>query len=173
MPFSPHRRASMAACLALALVSTSELSAQVPEPAAPAAAGPTTRAALLARALASPVPAWARGTLLVDRFNRGLYTYGPDTEGRSNCDLNCRRYWPPLYAEPGAKPVGPFTLAMGEEGRAIWAWQGEPLYRWTGDRSRGSARGEVVDEWFLVRIPRELLPQVVAYFPMPASGASR
>ncbi|MGL6290679.1 MAG: COG4315 family predicted lipoprotein, partial [Silanimonas sp.] len=110
------------------------------------------RAALLARALASPVPAWRRGDLLVDRLNRGLYTYGPDEPGRSHCDLNCRRYWPPLYAEPGAKPVGPFTLATGEEGRPIWAWRGRPLYRWTGDRGRGSARGEVVNEWFLVRI---------------------
>lgn len=146
--------------------------APAPAPAAPAAKPADTREILLARALASPVPAWRRGDLLVDRMNRGLYTYGPDEPGRSNCDLNCRRYWPPLYADPGAKPWGPFTLAMGEEGRAIWAWQGEPLYRWTGDRSRGSARGEVVSEWFLVKIPRELQSQVVAYFPMPAAPAT-
>ena len=127
-----------------------------------------TREALLARALANPVPVWRRGDLLVDRLNRGLYTYGPDAIGRSNCDLNCRRYWPPVYAEAGATPVGPFTLATGEEGRLIWAWQGQPLYRWTGDRNRGSAAGEKVNEWYLVRVPPELLPQVVAYFPMPA-----
>jgi predicted lipoprotein with Yx(FWY)xxD motif len=160
---------AVAPSLALA---TPPASAPLPSaaPAPPPADDP--RAALLARALASPVPAWRRGDLLVDRLNRGLYTYGPDEPGRSHCDLNCRRYWPPLYAEPGAKPWGPFTLATGEEGRAIWAWRGEPLYRWTGDRSRGSARGEVVSEWFLVKVPRELQSQVVAYFPMPAAPAT-
>lgn len=145
-------------------------------PAAPAKPAPTaagTREALLARALANPVPAWLRGDLLVDRLNRGLYTFGPDRPGRSVCDLTCRRYWPPVYAEPGAKPVGPFSLATGEEGRPIWAWRGQPLYRWTGDRSRGSARGEVVAEWFLVRVPPELRSQVVPYFPMPATPATQ
>ena len=115
--------------------------APAPAAAPASAAAPSARDTLLARALANPVPAWRRGDLLVDRLNRGLYTYGPDEPGVSVCDLNCRRYWPPVYAEPGARPVGPFTLATGPEGRAIWAWQGQPLYRWTGDRTRGSARG--------------------------------
>jgi predicted lipoprotein with Yx(FWY)xxD motif len=168
-----------AVLLTLAVLPAVASSTPAPAPKPPAATTPTAaaapsadpREALLARALASPVPAWRRGDLLVDRLNRGLYTYGPDEPGRSHCDLNCRRYWPPLYAEPGAKPVGPFTLAMGEEGRPIWAWRGEPLYRWTGDRNRGSARGEVVNEWFLVKVPRELQSQVVPYFPMPAAPA--
>lgn len=124
---------------------------------------------MLNRALSNPVPAWLRGDLLVDRFNRGLYTYEPDTQGRSNCDLNCRRYWPPIYAEEGAKAQGPFSLAMGEEGRAIWAYKGLPLYRWSGDRNRGSAGGEVVTGWFLVRVPREERSVLVPYFPMPAA----
>ncbi len=153
-----------ASLLALALALPASASAAVPS-SAPAS---SVRDTLLARALTNPVPVWRRGDLLVERLNRGLYTYGPDEPGVSVCDLNCRRYWPPVYAEPGARPVGPFTLATGPEGRAIWAWQGQPLYRWTGDRTRGSARGEVVDEWFLVRVPKDLLPQVVAYFPMPA-----
>lgn len=164
MPLFPFLVRSMAApMVAVALVPSAFASAPAPAPAAASA-----REVLLARALANPVPVWRRGDLLVDRLNRGLYTYGPDEPGVSVCDLNCRRYWPPVYAEPGARPIGPFTLATGPEGRAIWAWQGQPLYRWTGDRSRGSARGELVDEWFLVRVPRDLLPQVVAYFPMPA-----
>jgi len=162
LSFRALPRLALAGVLALAAASF----AVATPPSAPPPA-PSMRDTLVARALANPVPVWRRGDLLVDRLNRGLYTYGPDEIGVSVCDLNCRRYWPPVYAEAGAKPVGPFTLADGPEGRAIWAWKGQPLYRWTGDRSRGSARGEVVDEWFLVRVPRDLLPQVVAYFPMP------
>ena len=160
----PHRIVAAVFALAVGTITHATPAA----PAVPSAAAPTARETLLARALANPVPVWRRGDLLVDRLNRGVYTYGPDEPGVSVCDLNCRRYWPPVYAAPGAQPIGPFTLATGPEGRAIWAWQGQPLYRWTGDVSRGSARGEVVAEWFLVRVPRELQPQVVAYFPMPA-----
>lgn len=142
------------ACLALV---ASAAPAAAPRPPSP-----------LEAALASPVPIWQRAGILVEQGGRALYTYTPDTPGQSRCDLPCEALWPPHYAEPGAKPHGPFTLARSFDGRPMWAWQGKPLYRWISDRKRGAAGGDgVADVWFLVRVPPELKAEVTAYFPMP------
>ena len=119
-------------------------------------------------ALASPVPVWQRGGILVEQGGRALYTYTPDTPGQSNCDLPCEALWPPHYAAPDAKPHGPFTIARSFDGRPMWAWQGKPLYRWISDRKRGAAGGDgVAGVWFLVRVPPALKNEVTPYFPMP------
>ncbi len=119
-------------------------------------------------ALASPVPIWQRAGILVEQGGRALYTYTPDTPGQSNCDTNCEALWPPHYADADAKPHGPFTIARSFDGRPMWAWQGKPLYRWISDRKRGAAGGNgVAGVWFLVRVPANLSPQVVRYYPMP------
>ncbi|HEU0152164.1 MAG TPA: hypothetical protein VFQ84_02335 [Arenimonas sp.] len=119
-------------------------------------------------ALASPVPVWQRAGILVEQGGRALYTYTPDLPGQSNCDAKCEALWPPHYAEPGAEPHGPFTLARSSDGRPMWAWQGRPLYRWISDRRRGAAGGDgVAGVWFLVRVPADLSADVTRYFPMP------
>lgn len=122
----------------------------------------------LESALASPVPIWSRNGLLVEKGGRALYTFTKDVPGQSRCDSACEALWPPHFAEPGAKPNGPFTLARSFDGRPMWAWQGKPLYRWVSDRKRGAAGGDgVADVWFLVKVPPQLQSQVTAYFPMP------
>ncbi|MFY2764630.1 hypothetical protein [Arenimonas sp. MALMAid1274] len=146
-------------------------------PVAPARAGTasTTAPAPAARRLspseiaaASPVPIWRRNGVLVEFGGRALYTFTDDKPGQSACDSRCEALWPPHYAEPDAKPVGPFTLARSSDGRPMWAWQGQPLYRWVSDRRRGSAGGDgVADKWFLVKVPATLESQVTAYYPMP------
>ncbi|GAB2501107.1 COG4315 family predicted lipoprotein [Arenimonas alkanexedens] len=119
-------------------------------------------------ALASPVPVWERAGILVEQGGRALYTYTPDVAGESRCDAKCEALWPPHYAEPGAEPHGPFTIARSSDGRPVWAWQGKPLYRWISDRKRGAAGGDgVADVWHLVRVPAERKAEVTRYFPMP------
>ncbi|KFN46029.1 COG4315 family predicted lipoprotein [Arenimonas metalli] len=150
----------------LALVASAEPST--------AASNPTAKRPLSPQevALASPVPVWQRGGILVEQGGRALYTYTPDTPGQSNCDLPCEALWPPHYAAPDAKPHGPFTIARSYDGRPMWAWQGKPLYRWISDRKRGAAGGDgVADVWFLVRVPPELKTAVTPYFPMPMPRA--
>lgn len=139
-----------------------------PPPAAPPRLSP------LEIAQRSPVPVWQRHGILVEQGGRALYTYTKDKPGRSLCDRACEALWPPHYAEPGARPHGPFTLARSSNGRPMWAWQGKPLYRWVSDRKRGAAGGDgVADVWFLVKVPPELSGQVIAYFPMPMPRSGR
>lgn len=91
--------------------------------------------------------------MLVDIKGRGLYTFDKDTTpGKSNCDNQCRFLWPPLKAEAGAVPKGPFTLAVRNDGSKQWALRGKPLYRWASDKKYGDGGGDgVSDVWRLVR----------------------
>lgn len=119
-------------------------------------------------AASSQVPIWQRSGILVEQGGRALYTFDKDTLDHSNCDHACEALWPPHFAEPGAKAHGPFTLATSYTGRPMWAWKGQPLYRWISDVKRGAAGGDgVAAVWFLVRVPAELKSQVPMYRPMP------
>lgn len=107
--------------------------------------------------------------ILVDPKGRGLYTYDNDkTPGKSDCDNQCRFLWPPLKAETGAVPKGPFTLAMRSDGSKQWALRGKPLYRWASDKKYGDAGGDGVSEaWRLVRV---VPPKPAATAAAPASA---
>lgn len=160
---------------ALLLLCATLATAAPPPPAKPPApASPEARAPVPANkptpaqlAAASPVPVWVRNGILVEQGGRGLYTYRPDVPGQSRCDALCERLWPPHYAHPEDKPHGPFTIARSFDGRPMWAWKGQPLYRWISDRRRGDAGGEgVADVWDLVRVPPDSTDAVAPYFPM-------
>lgn len=145
-------------------------------PAAPAAFAPqaTRRVNPAELAAASPVPIWRRNGLLVERGGRALYTYTGDVPGQSRCDARCSALWPPHYAEPGAAPFGPFSIARSFDGKPMWAFQGKPLYRWVSDRKRGDAGGDgVADVWYLVKVPAALERKVTPYFPMPMPRPGR
>ncbi|MCX7041806.1 MAG: ATP-binding protein [Gammaproteobacteria bacterium] len=109
--------------------------------------------------------------ILVDTKGRGLYTYVNDkTLGKSDCNNQCRLLWPPLKAEPGAVPKGPFTLAVRDDGSKQWALRGKPLYRWASDKNYGDAGGDGVSEaWRLVRVAP---PKPAASAPAPATAAA-
>lgn len=172
-------------CLAVilcGLLATPVLSAPTPRQAQPTpvasadpARAPTQRPLSRSEIAAqSPVPVWRRNGILVEQGGRALYIYTEDRPGQSRCDARCEALWPPHYAEPGSKPHGPFTIAKSSDGRDMWAWQGEPLYRWVSDRRRGSAGGDgVADVWFLVKVPKELEADVYAYYPMPTPRPGR
>ena len=91
---------------------------------------------------------------LVDAKGRGLYTWDGDIEGNSSqCNAQCRLLWPPLFADEGAVPKGPFNLVKRDDGRYQWALRGRPLYRWASDKKWGDAGGDgVADMWHLVKV---------------------
>ena len=91
---------------------------------------------------------------LVDAKGRGLYTWDGDIAGNtSQCNSQCRLLWPPLFADEGAAPKGPFDLVKREDGRYQWALKGRPLYRWASDKKWGDAGGDgVADMWHLVKV---------------------
>ncbi len=91
---------------------------------------------------------------LVDMKGRGIYVWDGDrAAGRSTCNSQCRLLWPPIVAEPGAKPVGGFTIVGRDDGTRQWALGDRPLYRWVSDVHYGDAGGDGIgDKWHLVKV---------------------
>ena len=108
----------------------------------------------LAPAPSSDPPIRKLNGILVDLKGRGLYTFDNDKVlGKSSCNAQCKILWPPIKAEAGATPKGPFTLATRDDGSKQWALRGKPLYRWASDKKYGDAGGDgVSDVWRLVMV---------------------
>lgn len=127
-------------------------------------AGTAVRAA---EPLPTDPPIRQRNGILVDAKGRGLYTFDKDTvPGKSQCNKQCRLLWPPLVADDGALPKGPFTLIIRDDGSRQWAYQGKPLYRWASDKGRGDAGGAKVAGWNLVTVKKPAEPAA------PATGTA-
>jgi predicted lipoprotein with Yx(FWY)xxD motif len=141
------------------------LLASVSLPAAAQYANSTPAAATAAKPMNTDFPPIRqRNGILVDLKGRGLYNYGGDDPGKSNCSGQCILLWPPIIADANAKPKGDFTLVMRDDGQKQWAWKGKPLYRWVSDHKRGDAGGDGVNGmWHLAR----LQPAVPEYSPAP------
>ena len=134
--------------------------------AAQATAPAATNAAVApaAKPVSDLPPIRQRAGILVDIKGRGLYNYGGDEPGKSNCSGQCILLWPPIVADAGAKPKGDFTLVVRDDGQKQWAWKGRPLYRWVSDKKRGDAGGDGVNGmWHLAR----LQPAIPEYAPEP------
>src|SRR4249919_1382103 len=72
---------------------------------------PATAAAAAPASVPKPLPSGdppirQRAGILVDLKGRGLYNYGGDDSGKSNCSGQCILLWPPILAGADAKPKG-------------------------------------------------------------------
>jgi predicted lipoprotein with Yx(FWY)xxD motif len=151
--------------IALILLFANASIASAAHAANPYAANPSPAAAPATNPAASNLPPIRqRGGILVDLKGRGLYNFGGDDTGKSNCSGQCILLWPPIIADANAKPKGEFTLVTRDDGQKQWAWKGKPLYRWVSDKKRGDAGGDGVNGmWHLAR----LQPAVPQYTPEP------
>ncbi len=85
-----------------------------------------------------------------------LYTFDNDDAGISNCFGACLAAWPALLAEAGETAVAPYSLIerqMDEAGAVAlqWAYNGKPLYVFSGDSNAGDTNGTAVSNWRLAR----------------------
>lgn len=101
-------------------------------------------------------PATARptavGTVLTDSKGMTLYTLKSDENGQSSCYDRCATSWPPLWAEPGDRPTGNFSITMRKDGTRQWAYNGKPLYLWQRDKRPGDVTGhDYGDVWYVAR----------------------
>ncbi|HEY2792767.1 MAG TPA: hypothetical protein VGJ28_10440 [Micromonosporaceae bacterium] len=122
---------------------------------APAKASVTTAksAAASATVMTKTGPA---GTYLVDGSGRSLYLYTPDTTNVPTCTGGCAQIWPPLISS-GAPTAGPgvsatmLSLSKLSNGTTQVAFNGHPLYYFSGDTAPGDTKGQgVMNIWFLV-----------------------
>jgi predicted lipoprotein with Yx(FWY)xxD motif len=87
----------------------------------------------------------------LDKDQFSLYRFDKDTELTSNCSGACLAKWPPFLAADTAVAVGDFAILTRADGYKQWAWQGKPLYFFSGDSSKGQSNGNGVGGlWHLV-----------------------
>jgi predicted lipoprotein with Yx(FWY)xxD motif len=118
----------------------------------------------LATALALSLPASAdeygpfkemqtsAGNVLVDAKGMTLYTFDKDEGGKSNCNGECAKAWPPAMATASDKPVGDLTIIKRDDGTLQWADDGKPLYTFVKDTKPGDVTGDnFKDVWHVVK----------------------
>jgi predicted lipoprotein with Yx(FWY)xxD motif len=103
------------------------------------------------------------GVYLVDPRGYTLYTYAQDsTPGKSVCNGECAKAWPPLLAPVNAADVGAFTRIVRDDASLQWAWAGQPLYTYSKDREPGQALGDRVGNAWNVAFEPIVLPPGIA-----------
>ena len=81
---------------------------------------------------------WRR---LGDANGNPLYTFDADPPGRSSCHADCAKEFPPLEADAKAKASGDFSILVRDHHSRQWAYQGKPLYRFSGKDPAGEPAG--------------------------------
>src|SRR5436853_643503 len=105
----------------------------------------TIAAALTALALSLPAFAAEKAAKAPGKFTNGmltdakgmtLYTFDKDAanSGKSACNGECAKNWPPLMASKKAAPMGDWTVVTRDDGKMQWAYKGMPVYKWKGDK---------------------------------------
>jgi predicted lipoprotein with Yx(FWY)xxD motif len=104
-------------------------------------------------------PDGSLGKILVDSRGRTLYLFLKDSGGSSTCTAACATAWPPLrksgipLAGPGLNPSKLATIRR-PDGTPQVAYNGHPLYRFSGDAKRGDTKGQGLTAfgaaWFAV-----------------------
>src|SRR5690242_21125387 len=74
---------------------------------------------------AGPAPKASNG-MFVTAKGMTLYTFDKDTAGKSVCNAKCAENWPPALAGDDAKPAGPWTIVVRDDGLKQWALNGKP-----------------------------------------------
>ena len=95
-------------------------------------------------------------TVLADAKGMTLYTYDPDAQGKSNCNGNCARNWPPLAAPANAAPMEEWTVVTRNDQSKQWAYRGKPLYTYVNDSKPGDTTGDGVGNvWHIAMVGSE------------------
>jgi predicted lipoprotein with Yx(FWY)xxD motif len=116
------------------------------------------KALLLAAAVALPSMAFAadpvmmKDGMMTDHKGMTVYTFDKDTGGKSMCNGDCAKNWPPMMAPAGAKAEGKFTPIKRDDGMMQWAYDGKPLYTFKMDEKPGDMKGDgMKDVWHVMR----------------------
>lgn len=80
-------------------------------------------------------------TILGDAKGMTIYTYDKDVGGKSMCNGECAKFWLPVTADAGAKPMGPWTIITRDDGGKQWAHKGQPIYTFIKDTRVGDFDG--------------------------------
>ncbi|GAB1575605.1 hypothetical protein [Bordetella petrii] len=108
--------------------------------------------ALFAAAAHAQAPVKTQDGMLVDPSGMTLYTFDKDSAGKSVCNDQCAKAWPPLAASADAKAQGDYSIVTRDDGSKQWAYRGKPLYLFVKDAKPGDKQGDNVKEvWHIVK----------------------
>jgi len=94
----------------------------------------------------------ALGKILVDGKGMTLYTFDKDADGKSMCNGDCAKAWPPAMAMESDKPVGDLKIIKRDDGTLQWADDDKPLYTFVKDTKPGDVTGDKFkDVWHVVK----------------------
>ncbi len=109
--------------------------------------------ALLA-ACAAGMPTQVSNGALVGSNGMTLYTFDKDVagSGKSTCNDQCAKNWPPLNAVGMDSANGNYTIITRDDGSKQWAFKGKPLYFWSKDKVPGDITGDGFNKvWTIAR----------------------
>jgi len=96
-------------------------------------------------------PAMMKDGMMVDHKGMTVYTFDKDSGGKSMCNGDCAKNWPPMMAPAGAKAEGKFTPIKRDDGTMQWAYDGKPLYTLVKDEKPGEMKGDKMkDVWHVM-----------------------
>jgi predicted lipoprotein with Yx(FWY)xxD motif len=121
-------------------------------PSAPLATPPGITLQVLAQRRAAE-PGGPVQIIYADANGQALYTYAHDSPGRSHCDPDCTRRWPPALVPRGAAASGEWVPLRRNDGLLQWSHRGAPLYRSARDTAVGETHGDGLEDgaWHLAR----------------------
>ena len=72
-----------------------------------------------------------------------LYAFAPDTSTKSNCNVSCTKFWPPLKGPvtAGSGVTGKIGTIKRSDGSTQATYNGHPLYTYIGDSKPGQDTG--------------------------------
>jgi len=93
------------------------------------------------------------GTVIVDAQGRTLYRFTAEAQGVPVCTGACLGTWrPALAGTASGLPKHVATIKRPDGGKLQLTYDGHPLYRYAGDRSKADANGEGVGgQWFVLK----------------------
>jgi predicted lipoprotein with Yx(FWY)xxD motif len=110
-------------------------------------------ALLAAYATSSLGQATVKDGVFTNAAGMTLYTFQKDSSGKSVCNGNCAKNWPPLAASASDKASGDWSVVKRDDGTMQWAYKGKPLYLWVKDQKPGDRTGDGVGGNWLVAKP--------------------
>jgi len=99
-------------------------------------------AALFAAAAVQANPTVETNGVLTNRDGRTLYTFDKDNANKSNCSGGCLAAWPAFTVANATLAGGDFSVVVRDDGTQQWAYQGKPLYFFSGDAKPGEVNGD-------------------------------
>lgn len=90
--------------------------------------------------------------ILVNSAGMTLYTFDKDAGGKSACNHQCAKIWPPVTASADAKASGDLSIITRDDGSKQWAYKGKPVYLYAKDAKPGDKTGDnFKDVWHVIK----------------------